>query len=58
MVSFLLLMTSYAVQKLLCLIRFHLVIFAFISIALGETVAMIYVRECFAYVLFQEFYDI
>ena len=51
-------MTSYAVQKLLCLIRFHLVIFAFISIALGETVAMIYVRECFAYVLFQEFYDI
>ena len=33
---FILLMVSFAVQKLLTLIRFHLFIFAFISFALGD----------------------
>ena len=43
-------------QKLIKLIRLHLFIFAFISIALGDwpekNTGEIYVRECFAYVLF------
>ena len=45
---FVLLVVSFAVQKLKGLIRFHLFIFAFIYIALGDwpkkSVAMIYVR--------------
>ena len=52
---FTLLIVSFIVQKLLSLIRSHLFIFAFISITLGHRViedpAVIYVRECFAYVL-------
>ena len=52
---FTLLIASFVVQKLLSLSRSHLFIFAFISITLGgrwviEDLAMIYVRECFAYV--------
>ena len=44
---FTLLVVSFVVQKLLCLVRSHLFIFAFIS----DDLAVIYVRECFAYVL-------
>ena len=51
---FTLLIVSFIVQKLLSLIRSHLFIFAFISVILGggslEDPAMIYIRECFAYV--------
>ena len=50
---FILIIASFIVQKLLSLIRSLLFIFAFISITLGgviEDPAMIYVRECFAYV--------
>ena len=51
---FTLLMVSFVVQKLLILIKSHLFIFAFISITPGRWViedpAVIYVRECFAYV--------
>ena len=52
---FTLLIVSFDVQKLLRLIRSHLFIFAFISNILGggllEDPAVMYVRECFAYVL-------
>ena len=51
---FTLLIVSFAVQKLLSLIRSHLFIFAFISNILGgviEEPAVMYVGECFAYVL-------
>ena len=52
---FTLLIVSFDVQKLLRLIRSHLFIFAFISDILGggviEDPAVMYVRECFAYVL-------
>ena len=52
---FTLLIVSFVVQKLLILIRSHLLIFAFISNILGggllEDPAVMYVRECFAYVL-------
>ena len=52
---FTLLIVSFVVQKLLSFIRSHLFIFAFVSIILGgwviEDPAVIYVRECFAYVL-------
>ena len=52
---FTLLIVSFVVQKLLILIRSHLFIFAFISSILGggslEDPAVMYVRECFAYVL-------
>ena len=53
---FTLLIVFFVVQKLLILIRSHLFIFAFISrILVGEWIiedpAVIYVRECFAYVL-------
>ena len=52
---FTLLIVSFVVQKLLILIRSHLFIFAFISNILGdgslEDPAVMYVRECFAYVL-------
>ena len=53
---FTLLRVSFVVQKLLILIRSHLFIFAFISISFFwggqgiEDPAVIYVRECFAYV--------
>ena len=49
---FTLLMASFAVQKLLSLIRPHLFIFAFISFADLKNIAMIYVKECSAYVFF------
>ena len=52
---FILSMVSFAVKKLLSLIRYHLFIFAFISFALGnrfKKIAMIYVKECSAYVFF------
>ena len=47
-----LVIVSFVVQKLFSLIRSHLFIFASISIILGgvEDPAVIYVRECFAYV--------
>ena len=51
--SFILFMVSFAVPKLISLIRSHLFAFGFISIALGDwpkkTLVLIYVRECFAY---------
>ena len=50
---FTLLIVSFIVQKLLSLIGPHLFIFALNSITLGggsEDPAVIYVRECFAYV--------
>ena len=47
-------MVSFAVQKLLSLIRSHLFIFVFIFITLGggieKDLAAIYVKECLAYV--------
>ena len=50
------LLVSFAVQKLLSLIRSHLFIFAFVSFALGERYkkknTMIYVKECSAFVFF------
>ena len=52
---FTLLIVSFIVQKLLILIRSHLFIFGFISNILGggslEDPAVMYVGECFAYVL-------
>ena len=51
---FILLRVSFAVQRLLSLIRSHLFTFVFISIALRrwvkEDLALIYVTECSAYV--------
>ena len=52
---FILFMVSFAVQKLLSLIRSHLFIFAFISISLGERSKKILLRfmsECSAYNIF------
>ena len=53
---FILLMISFAVQKLLSLISSQLFIFAFISFALGDNppkkITTIYVKECSAYVFF------
>ena len=53
---FILLMVSFASQKLLCLIRSNLFIFAFICFSFGrlikENITMIYVKDCFACVLF------
>ena len=47
-------MVSFAMQRLLSLIRFHLFIFVFISITLGDgskkDIAVIYVKEYSAYV--------
>ena len=47
-------MVSFAVQKLLSLIRPNLFIFAFISIILGDgskkNISVIYVQECSAYI--------
>ena len=49
-------MVSFALQKLLSLIRSHLFIFAFIYFAWGDrsekNIAIIYVKECSAYVPF------
>ena len=56
---FILLMVSFAVQKLLSLIRFRLFIFVFVSFACGDrpkNIAMTYVKECSADVFFEEFY--
>ena len=51
---FILFMVSFAVQKVLSLIRSHLLIFVFISITLGDRskkdISVIYVREYSAYV--------
>ena len=51
---FVLFMVSFAVQKLLSLIRSHLFIFVFTFITLGggskKDIAVIYVKECSAYV--------
>ena len=51
---FVLFMSSFAVQKLLSLIRSHLFIFAFISIILGDgskkNIVVAYVTECSAYI--------
>ena len=53
---FILSVVSMAVQKLLNLLRSHFLIFAFISFGLGgrstKNIAVIYVKECSAYVLF------
>ena len=50
-------MFSFAVQKILSLIRSHLFIFTFVSITLGGDInpAVIYVRECFVYVSSRSF---
>ena len=50
-------MVSFAIQKLVSFIRSRWFIFAFISIALGDWYKKTFVqfRECFAYVLLQEF---
>ena len=47
-------MVSFAVQKLVSLIRSHWFIFAFISVSLGDRPkkTFVFFRECFAYVLF------
>ena len=49
-------MVSFAVQKLVSLIRSHLFIFVFISVALGDwpkkNIGTIYVGECSAYAVF------
>ena len=52
---------TFAVQKLLSLIRSHLFTFAFVSFALGnesKNIAAIYVKECYAYVFLEEFCSI
>ena len=51
---FVLFVISFAVQKLISLIRSHLFIFVFMAIALEDLRKYRYdrVRECFAYVLF------
>ena len=49
---------SFAVQKRLSLIRFHLFIFAFVSFAFEtdpNNIAVIYVKDCPAYVFFKDF---
>ena len=55
-------MVSFAMQRLLSLIRSHLFIFAFISFALWrqiqKNIAVIYVKECSTYVFLSEFYSI
>ena len=49
-------------QKILSLVKFHLFIFVFILITLGgrskKDPAMIYVKDCSAYVFLQKFYGI
>ena len=54
-------MLSFAVQKLLILIWSYLFIFAFIFINLEvdqKDLAVIYIRECPAYVFLKDFYSI
>ena len=53
-------MVSFAVQKLLCLIQSHLLIFAFIFIRryIEDDLVEIYVKACSAYVFVLEFYSI
>ena len=55
-------MVSFAVQKLLSLIRSHLFVFVFIFITLGggskEDTAAIYIKESSAYVFLYEFYSV
>jgi len=55
---FTLFVLSFAVQKLLSLIRFHLFIFIFIYITLGggSQKILLYVIKCSAYVFLSEFY--
>ena len=49
-------LVSFAMKKLVSLLRSHWFIFAFISVALGgPEKTFVDIRECFAYVLFQEF---
>ena len=56
---FILFMVSFAVQKLLSLIRSHLFIFVFIFITLGggskKDLAVVYVKECSAHVSSKSF---
>ena len=54
---FVLLMVSFAVQKLFSLIRSHLFIFAFVCFRrrIQKNIAAIYVKECFAYVSSRSF---
>ena len=55
---FVFLLVSFAVQKLVSLIRSHWFTFAFISVALGDGPEKTFVRmmsENVAYILFQEF---
>ena len=53
-------MVSFAVQKLLSLIRSHLFTLVFISFILGDeskrTNVVIYVKKCSAYVFLLKFY--
>ena len=55
-------MIFFAVQKRLSSIRFHLFIFAFVSITVGDrskkNIAVVYVKESSAYVFHYEFYSI
>ena len=57
---FILIMVSFAVQKLLSLIRSHLFIFVFISIRrwIKKDLAGIYVTACYSYVFLKEFYSV
>ena len=53
-------MVSFAVQKLLSLIRSHLFVFVLLLLTWVTDLEMytIFVREYFAYVHFWEFYDV
>ena len=56
---FVLFIVSFAVQKLLSLIRPHLCVFIFIIRQwIEKDLAVIYVRECSAYIFICEFYSI
>ena len=58
---FILFMVSFAVQKLLSLIRSHLFIFVFISIIMGDRskrILLQFMSECSAYVFLSGFYSI
>ena len=58
---YVLFMVSFAVQRLLSLIRSHLFIFVFIFITLGDGLKKILLRfmsACSAYVFLKEFYSI
>ena len=58
---FILFMVSFAVQKLICLIRPHLFIFAFISFALGDwpkKTLLWFMSEMFSLCSLQEFYGV